>query len=146
MILYQIQLLIWCWVQYLLWQGERNESADYKFSPQFKRLYVNFSFRLRKWNLFSIITKKKRTKNYSPYFKTKMLRNSSFSVWIQTAPTLPIWNYFPKEKYKVIFLWLMKDHNTEAQIWYITIGRKFIGCSLACFLSVFSFMFCYTFL
>lgn len=89
---------------------------------------------------------KKRTKNYSPYFKTKMLRNSSFSVWIQTAPTLPIWNYFPKEKYKVIFLWLMKDHNTEAQIWYITIGRKFIGCSLACFLSVFSFMFCYTFL
>ena len=23
---------------------------------------------------------KKRTKNYSPYFKTKMLRNSSFSV------------------------------------------------------------------
>ena len=95
---------------------------------------------------FLLLPKKKRTKNYSPYFKTKMLRNSSFSVWIQTAPTLPIWNYFPKEKCKVIFLWLMKDHDTEAQIWYITIARKFIGCSLACFLSVFSFMFCYTFL
>ena len=37
MILYQIQLLIWCWVQYLFWQGERNESADYKFSgPSFQ--------------------------------------------------------------------------------------------------------------
>ena len=35
----------------------------------------------------------------------------------------------------------MKDHDTEAQIWYKTIGRKFISCSLACFLSAFSFLF-----
>ena len=103
MILYQIQLLIWCWVQYLFWQGERNESADYKFSPQFKRLYVNFSFRLRKWKLFSIITKKKEPKTTLPTSKQKCYETLHFLFEFKLRRLNLVEIIFQKKNIKLFF-------------------------------------------
>ena len=105
MILYQIQLLIWCWVQYLFWQGERNESADYKFSgPSFQTALRQLFISAAKMKfIFYYYQKKKEPKTTLPTSKQKCYETLHFLFEFKLRRLNLVEIIFQKKNIKLFF-------------------------------------------